>query len=191
MTKKAAIEKVDDLLKPLGFHRRVAAWNREAGHLVEVIETQVSKAEDTITVNAGVLDRDVYLKLWGSQSPEFIDEPACTVRARVGELVAGKDLWWSLTNERVGEEIVKAIIEQLLPFLKRMHSRQDMVQWLTRGDVIKKKYPLPIINLAILQNLLGESSEACALLANLEKKIIGAWRTRVVEVAERLGCRNS
>jgi hypothetical protein len=63
-----------------------------------------------------------------------------------------------------------------------------MVQWLTDTQVVKKKYPLPIINLAILHDLLGNSPEGCALLAEVQKKAIGAWRAKASEVAERLGC---
>jgi hypothetical protein len=69
-----------------------------------------------------------------------------------------------------------------------MRSRQDMVQWLMNAQVVKKRHPPPIINLAILQHFLGKPSEACALLAELEKKAVGAWRARATEVAERLGC---
>jgi hypothetical protein len=188
MSEKAIISKLDDLLKPLGFTRQKTAWNRRSGYVVEVIDVQVSKAGDTATVNAGVLDTEAYMTLWGSESPAFVEIPDCTVTARVGELIDGKDLWWQLNDGQVTDKVSKAITDHMLPFVKRMRSRQDMVQWLTDTRVVKKKYPPPIINLAILQNLLGSSSEGCALLAEVQKKAIGAWRARAAEVAERLGC---
>ena len=188
MSEKAVINKLDDLLKPLGFTRQKTAWNRRSGYVVEVIGVQISKAGDTATINAGVLDTDAHLKLWGSEPPAFVEESACTVGARVGELIDGKDLWWQLNDGQVTDKVSKAITDSVLPFVKRMRSRQGMVQWLTDTQVVKKKYPPPIINLAILQNLLGNSSEGCALLAEVRKKAIGAWGARAAEVAKRLGC---
>lgn len=188
MSEKPIVSELDDLLKPIGFTRQKASWNRRSGYVVEVIDVQVSKTGGTATVNAGVLDMDAHVKLWGSKPPAFVEEPACTVRARVGELIDGKDLWWQLNDDQVGAKVSKAITDYVLPFVKRMRSRQDMVQWLTNTHVTKKRHPPPIINLAILQYFLGKSSEACALLAELEKKAIGAWRARAAEVAERLGC---
>jgi hypothetical protein len=188
MSKTVALETGDALLKPLGFTRQKTAWNRRSGSSVEVIELQVSKAGDTATVSAGVLDTDAHIKLWGSEPPPFVEEPSCTVSARVGELVEGKDVWWELRDSRVGEKISTAIADHVLPFVNRMRSRQEMVEWLTAARVVRKRYPLPIINLAILQHLLGRSSEACALLAEVEKRAIGGWRSRATEVGERLGC---
>ena len=106
----------------------------------------------------------------------------------MGELMDGKDVWWQLCDDRVAEKLSTAIINHVLPFVTRMQSRQDMVQWLTDTQVVKKKYPLPIVNLAILQILLGKSSEGCALLVEVRQKTMGAWRERAADVAERLGC---
>lgn len=188
MSKKDVIGKIDNLLKPLGFTQKKTTWNRGSGSVVEVIDAQVSKSGDTMTINAGVIDNGVYQELWGSEPPAFVEEPDCTVRERVGYLIGDKDLWWPLHDDQVGEKIAKAITDDVLPFVTRMRSRQEMVQWLTETQVMRKKYPPPIINLAILQHSLGKAPEACALLAELEKKAIGAWRARVAEVAARLGC---
>jgi hypothetical protein len=79
-----------------------------------------------------------------------------------------------------------AITDYVLPFLVGMRWREAMVQWLTK---IQKRYPPEIISRAILQHLVGRSSEACALLADTEKTALGAWGPYAAEVAERLGCR--
>lgn len=188
MSEKAVISKLDDLLKPLGFTRQKTVWNRRSGHLVEVVDLQISKAGDTATLNAGVLDLDVHAMLWRSEPPQFVEESACTVGARVGELMDGKDLWWSLNDDSVADELSKLIIAHILPFVQRMRSRQGIVQWLMDTQVVKRRYPPPIINLAILQVFLGNPTEGCSLLVELQKNAVGAWRTRVTEVAERLGC---
>ena len=92
---------------------------------------QISKAGDTATINAGVLDTDAHVKLWGGEPPAFAEVPACTVMARAGELIDGKDLWWQLDDGQVADKVSKAITDHILPFVQRMRSRQDMVQWLT------------------------------------------------------------
>jgi hypothetical protein len=186
MTKNSVIGRLDESLKPLGFKRHKATWNRRAGDVVEVIDVQVSKTSETITLNAGVLDMGVHVKLWGREPPAFVEEPDCTVRARVGELIDGKDLWWQLGDNDVSDRVVKAVSDYVLPFVKSMCSRRNMTQWLLATDVAKKKYPLPIINLAILQSLSGNSPAGCALLMEVQKR--GTWRERAAEVAERLGC---
>lgn len=188
MKGERVVGNLDGLLNPIGFTRKGSTWNRRSEHVVEVIDVQVSKAGDTATVNAGVLDTDAYAKLWGYEPESFVEEPACTVRARIGELIDDKDLWWELNGAQVGEEIASAVAAHALPFLKRMHSREEMVQWLTSTRIAKKKYPPSQINVAILRGLLGELAGACVLLADIQNKAIGAWRTRAGEVAARMGC---
>jgi len=188
MTQKAILAKLDALLEPLDFMRTRAAWNRRSECFIEVIDVQVSKAGDAATVNAGVLDTTAHVKLWGSEPPEFVEETACTVRARVGELIDGKDLWWPVEGDHAIDQVSKAVCVHVLPFVERMCSRESMVQWLIDTQVVKKKYPPSIINLAILQSLVGRSSEACALLAEMQTKAVGAWRAKAAEVAVRLGC---
>lgn len=188
MSDKAAIQKLDALLKPLGFARRKATWNRNSHYLIEVVDVQASKAGDTVTVNAGVLDTRVYVKLWGEDPPGFIEEPQCTVRTRVGDLLDGKDLWWEPRNPQAIEEIVHVVDDTVLPFLERMGTLEAMERWLVDNDVVKQRYPLPIVNLAILQIVLGKVSEGCGLLLKLKKRPIGAWRKRVEEIAQRINC---
>lgn len=156
--------------------------------MVEVIDLQTSKAGDMLTANAGVLDIEAFSILWATDLPEFVEVPACTVSARIGDLINCKDLWWEADEDKDGDSISAAIAEHVLPFVNRTSSRDGMVQWLEDADVIKRKYPQPIIYLAILQHLQGRKLEACHLLGVLEQKAIGAWRARAKTVAERLGC---
>jgi hypothetical protein len=107
MSETSVIRELDNLLKPLGFTRQKTSWNRRSGNVVEVITVQISKTGDTGTVNAGVLDMDAYVKLWGTEPPALVEEPACTVSARVGDLIDGKDLWWQLNDDQVGAKVSK------------------------------------------------------------------------------------
>jgi hypothetical protein len=188
MSAKPVIARVNELLKPLGFARHKTIWNRKSDSFVDVIDVQASKAGDMMTVNAGVLHPDVHRKCWATDLPTIIQEPECIVRARVGELLGGKDLWWRLDDTRILDDVIEKLNAQVLPFLERMHSFEAMEQFLTSAQVIKQKYPLPIIYLAILKSEQGDKTGACALLAELGQKPVGAWQTRIGEVAVRLGC---
>ena len=95
MSTKTVVMRLDELLTPLGFEWQKRTWNRRSGSLIDVIDVQVSKAGDAMTVNAGVMDPVVRLKCWGTDPPGFVEEPQCTVRVRVGQLIGTKDVWWS------------------------------------------------------------------------------------------------
>jgi hypothetical protein len=187
MSVNAARTKLDELLKPLGFRRRSSTWNRRAGQVVDVVDVQISKAGDTATVNAGVMDTNVYAMVWGREPSGFVQTLECTVAVRIGPLMDGKDRWWPLEQGQI-LEMAEQVAKHALPFLDRIRSRARMAQWLVDADVTMKKYPFPILHLAILKKFLGCDAEACALLAMLRKRSMGAWQDRVLEVAARLGC---
>jgi hypothetical protein len=188
MNKKAAVKKLDELLDPIGFMRQKDAWNRRSDLFIEVVDVQISNAGDSATINAGVLDTEAFAIVWGAVPPAFIEQPACTVRARVGELIDGRDQWWKLDEDHVVEKLSCATADVVLPFIERMRSRENMLQWLKQTQALNKTYPLPIINFAVLQHLIGESAQACERLAALQKSAMGAWSKRASDVAARLGC---
>lgn len=185
-TMKVVLKNLDELLLPLSFRRQKETWNRRSEPFVDVIDVQVSKAGDTITVNVGVLDPEIYSQCWGADPPGFVQEPQCTVRARLGQLINGRDVWWSVGSP----EISRAVAQYGVPFLERMHAPGAMEEFLGSSTGIKAKhpYPLPVIYLALLMNKGGDRPGACRLLGELEERALGAWRTRVREVAWRLGC---
>jgi hypothetical protein len=188
MSERNVIAELDRILKPLGFTRQKSTWNRRVGYAVDVIDVQVSKSGDAITTNAGVLDGDVHGKLWGEEPPSFVEESACTVRARIGDLIDGHDLWWRRSQVNVDVEIAATVGRLVLPFLERMHGRQAMEEWLVANQVVRKKYAPAILGLAILKDALGKNQVACEILSELRRGTGGAWRNRFDEVAQRLGC---
>lgn len=188
MNSAPAIQRLDGLLTPLGFSRRKQTWNRTFGPYVDVIDVQVSKAGDAMTVNAGVMHPLVYRTFWGKAPPGFVDEPSCTVRSRIGQLMEGKDIWWSASDDEVTEDVAAAVAEHVLGFLERMHTPAAMASFLDAAEVGKQKYPPPIIYLAILRHELGDQGGACTVLAELHRATSSAWQARIDEVSERLGC---
>jgi hypothetical protein len=188
MSATSIITRLDRELSPKGFSRKKATWNREQGPLVEVIDIQTSKGGDAVTMNVGVLSRPIYLACWGRDAESFVEEPFCTVRARVGQLLDNKDRWWDVSSESVAEEMVDCLGARILPFLERMRSLEAMRDWLASTGMPSPKSPLPSICFAVLQAQLGDTGAACAVLAELERKVLGAWKARAQEIAVRIGC---
>lgn len=188
MKSKTVLTHLDKALKPLGFNRRETTWNRKTNSFIDVIDVQVSNSKEVITINVGVLYPDVYRKCWENEPAKFIEEPSCTVRARIGQLIDGKDLWWQLDESGIADDIANKVAVYGLPFLEQMHSPTAMEQFLTDSQVIKQKYPLPIIYLAILKHEQGDVTGACTLLRELQKKTVGAWQDRIAQVIETLSC---
>jgi hypothetical protein len=69
-----------------------------------------------------------------------------------------------------------------------MRSLDGMRDWLASTGLPSSKSPLPSICFAVLQSQLGDVDDACLVLADLERKTLGAWKTRAQEVAARIGC---
>ena len=185
-TTNVALKGLDELLLPLGFRRQKQTWNRRSGPLVDVIDVQTRKAGDTMTVNVGVLDAEIYSQCWGEDPPSFVQEPQCTVRARLGQLLNGRDVWWPVGSP----EVRRTVASSAVPFLERMHAPGGMEEFLISSAAIKVKHPHPppVIYLALLMNRRGDRPGACALLGELQKRTLGTWRASVGEVAMRLGC---
>lgn len=188
MSVKTINSEVSNLLEPLGFSRRNTTWNRRTGLVVEVVDIQVNKTGDAITVNAGVLDTQAHAAFWGAEPSDFIEQPNCTVCVRVGELIDGKDKWWQLQDANTSADLAKIVKTYVLPFLDQTRTRKSMKQWLIDTRVTKRKYPAPIINLAILESFIGQRALACEILAELRQKFDGVWRVRADDVAKRLNC---
>ena len=188
MSTTSIIDRLDHELKPRGFDRKKATWNRDHGSLVEVLDIQISKSGDTVTMNVGVLSRPIYFACWGRNAKLFVEEPECTVRARIGQLIDNKDRWWDIESASTADEMILCLSERVLPFLERMQSSEEMRNWLVSTGAPSSKYPPPALYYAVLQSQLGNLDDACATLIALERRALGAWKGTAREVAVRIGC---
>ena len=186
MRTRLVIQRLDEVLKSAGFKKQKAVWNRRSDPFVDVVDLQISKGRNTVTVNAGVVHPDIYTELWGETPPRFIEEPMGTVRARIGKLIDGRDFWWKLDEANVADDIVDKVKRYALPFLEQMHSTSEMEKFLTSTRMLKDRYPPPIIYLAILRHKRGDVDAARALLMDLRMQTEGAWRGRIDQIAEKM-----
>lgn len=169
---------VDRLLRPLGFSRRNKTWNRKSPPFIDVIDIQVSHVTDRVTINAGVFHREIYETCWGTPHPPFIQEPACIVRARIGELIDNYDIWWPLNHPDSVIEIPVNIKKYALPFLERMHSFTNMAEQIHENKKFCQ-YPPDVLYLAMLRSKLGDHEAAFKTIMDFRKKPMGAWEDKV------------
>ena len=60
MSLEDTTRRLDATLRPLGFARRNMTWNRRTGDFIDIIDFQVSKFAELVTMNARVLHAGVY-----------------------------------------------------------------------------------------------------------------------------------
>ena len=189
MNTSSILKLLDLELIPKGFRRKRYTWNRDHGSLVDVIDVQVSSSFDAVTINVGVLSRSVYFSCWGEESKLFVQEPDCTVRARIGDLLEENvDRWWDIGSEGTAEEMVELIKDRISPFLDRMRSFDSLLEWLASKGIPNSRRPVETVYFALLHVERGDTSVACSVLAELSDKALGAWKQRAKVLGLRIGC---
>lgn len=179
---------VDRSLAPIGFERRTHVWNRRSGPFVHVIDLQLSQWDNTVTVNVGVLDEDVHRKVWQAEPSAWVEQPDCTVRVRIGELVHGRDIWWPLEDPATADRLTDAVVSNAVPILERMRDRQAMLEFLEGREPLKRRDWPTAISLAVLRHDLVDHADGCAMLSELQEAAAGGWKDRAATVAAQLGC---
>jgi hypothetical protein len=189
MSRKAVVERVNEVLAPLGFRRRNVTWNRKVGRFVDAIDLQVSKSGDAFTLNAGVAEPELYEACWERPLREFVQVPDSMVVVRPGDLWHDGDAWWGLDDPSASDEVAAKVAKHVVPFLDRMHSFDALEKWLRDENVVRKRYPPPIIYLALLSAARGDTADACRLLDRLIAETPSeSWRVRVAAIRSQLAC---
>lgn len=186
-TLTALLRELDETLLPAGFQRRKHTWNRQARSLIDVVDVQLSKGLDGVWVNVGVFDPAVYARAWLREPPTFAQEPACTVRTRLGDLMVTHDGFWLLDDPAAGAAMATAVQAFALPYLERLHGPQALERTLESSPQATQSYPPPIIYLALLKQQRGEATEARRLLLDLRSRTNDSWSERVACVMQDAG----
>jgi hypothetical protein len=185
---KEITDALHPLLKSVGFKRVRSTWNRAADPFIDVVNVQIAKSLVGVWVNLGVADPRAYELIWRAPPPRQFSEADAIARARLGELITGRDRWWELSDPGAGDEIANALESHGLPFFDGMHTYGAVERWLANEP---GRYPPIKLGLAFAQHRQGKQQEACATLAMLgSPSSLGAWAPAVDEVAKALGCRS-
>lgn len=183
MKKSQLISNIDEVLEKHQFYKRGLIWNRDYADFVDVIDFQIGKSKDMFTLNAGVADKFVIRACWGMDGSDLVEEPSCTVRARLGELLHGRDVWWSFSEDDGIEEVLNGIQDVAMPFLQLNHSIDHMIETL-EGNPASRRYPPETIYLALLYHRKGESERCREMFKSM--KLTGAWSQKASEILDAL-----
>lgn len=190
-----------DFLSPLlqehGFKQRGLTWNQAVDDMVRVLDVQLSKFSGPdridLTVNVGIWMRPVWRVSSAKKAPAFIEEHDCWPSFRIGQVMAefhrdAIDKWWTLVKiddvRSVGVDMRESISSFCVPFLKRFSSLVDVKRFYDAADL--RIMPGGKLQLAILNNLLGDRESYERLIADLADKKFSFWHARVAEVVNRL-----
>jgi hypothetical protein len=187
MESNAVVEQVNRLLlKPLGFVRRGALFNRHRGEFVDVVDFPVNKAGDAVTLEVGIQHDGLYEALWEAPPPRFFNEASCIVHARIGELLeVGGDVWWPLADPASPDLALRAVEGSVLRFLQGHHDFGAIAAELDKALAIKRT-PVALMYLAIIRHRRGDTVRAMALLGELLDEESGDWAQRAAWLAARL-----
>lgn len=186
MLKKKLVFEIDNLLEKYQFHKIGMVWNRESGDFIDVLDVQVGKSGEKFTINVGVAEKSVLGSCWGSDSLRLVEESSCTIRARLGELMCGRDVWWPLTSEDGVNEVLDAIENTAIPFLHLNHSVDRMIEFLENNSSARI-YPPEAIYLALLYRRAGNIDRSVKLLKTLQIELNGGWREKISEILNKNG----
>lgn len=183
MKKERLLSEISQVLEEYQFRREGALWNREFKDFVDVIDLQISKSKDKFTLNVGVADKFITHACWGIEGSTLVEEPLCTVHTRLGELLHGRDVWWSLADLDGVDEALRGIGGGAIPFLQLNHSVDHMIETL-ENDPASMRYPPGIIYLALLYHRKGETDRCREMFASM--KLTGAWSQKANQILDGL-----
>jgi len=133
-------------LRSLGFIKKGHSFYRKTRVLLQVINIQksayYSKQHVQFTINTGVFASKVWYALYGQSGrrlPEFPSVSECIIRRRIGALRTQKDTWYIVTREcneqNLIDEMKKNLDAYILPHFRRIQTKQNIVQFLSKNSV--------------------------------------------------------
>jgi hypothetical protein len=180
MNKKQIIVEINNILEKYQFRRNGETWNREFGDFVDVIDVQVGKSNDIFTINIGVGEKYILDVCWDISPTDFVGESSCTVRTRLGVLLFQRDKWWGLSEAENIDGIIAGLQNEGMKFLQENHSLGGLIATLEESNTAK--FPPEAIYHALLYYRVGEVERSLKMFLNLERKLSGAWREKVLNI---------
>ena len=176
------------VLGPAGFTLRGSTWNRRSGDLVDVVTVVPSKAGDSIDIYLGVYDPVIFERVWGPHRGS-VTESACLASINIGELIGGSARSWHWDDTEHAARLETALEQDGLPWLRRMHDRERIVEFLvTRPRALITSQ---IVLLALLEEGIGRRDAACERLALLIRRMSGlspGWEAKARDLYAAMGC---
>jgi hypothetical protein len=183
MQKARLTSRINVVLEKHQFFRKGSLWNRNHSEFVDVVDLQISESKNAFTINVGVANKFVLGACWGVDGNGLVDEPFCTVRRRLGQLLHGRDVWWELSNNEILEDVLSGIEDVALPFLQRHHSIEHLIEAI-ENDPASKRNPPGVIYLALLHYQKGEGARCMEIFKSM--KLNGPWGQKASDIFDAL-----
>jgi len=187
------------LLKDAGFKKARYVWNRTRSDFVDVIDLQIGQGgktgKEVFTLNAGVCVPDWVELIWEKPLAKVVRETDCAVRGRISQIAAGfrqdvRDKWWTIESEAdavtVGDDLMTAISDSVLPFLERISTISDLHNLLSNLSGWQSSYPPNHIFLAIAKATLGDREGADEILRSVIEAHPDSWAKNALRVQKLL-----
>jgi hypothetical protein len=189
MTTTGLAQRIDHVLRPLGFKRREATWNRSRDRFIDVVELLISRTGERVTVDLGIFDAAAFTKTFGEAPPDFPEAPDCAARARLGALVSGgRDKWWQLNEPGPAKEIADSIAATALPWFAAIDSTDALIRALSESREVRNLSAPETIYLANLLIERQATNRACELLRAFSARSRGAWVGKAAALIRDIGC---
>jgi len=133
-----------EILKPLGFKKKVNNFYLQLQDLGQIINIQRSsfnsKEHINFTINTGIFIPEYWLAYYNFHNgvvPTFPTEPACAIRQRIGKLkYKGYDKWFDVNTETnvsdLMEELKDCVLNYILTYFNSINNKAAVLQIL--GD---------------------------------------------------------
>ncbi len=147
---KASLDQIEEsvftTLKPLGFNKKGRTFNRQtAKGIFQVINFQAGpypigqhyevpglreNLYGKFAVNLGVCVDGLYKLLHPTTSKTFYKEYECQMRIRLGNLLKGREYWWTIANnvEDIAEEVRKGILTVGNKWFEGIDSKEKIIE---------------------------------------------------------------
>ena len=182
---------VTELLHTIGFKKSGRTYNRTVGDgMIHVMNFQMGQFPignyvipgirenlyGKFTVNFGIFLPCVVKMERGEWSKKICPEYDCEIRARLGELVEKRDVWWSLDKspQETGELIARLIEKYGLPFLSRYTNYASVLSdYRSNGSIFDTNIGRSALVAAMIYYHIGEmeSAKECFDRASLDSVI--------------------
>ena len=140
---KTLFVELNKRLRPFGFRRRGQTFARQSDECWQVISVQLSRYsqqdEKTLTVNFGVQSKSVLrFRGRGTLTPPLYY--TCPINFRIGWLMPGDDIWWTVRDDASAHaalaEIGEVLRSKALPFLGQLQTDRNILELYETGLVL-------------------------------------------------------
>ena len=191
------------VLKKRGFQKKELTWNIKYNEFILVVNIQKSKHSDfksvDFTLNLGVFSPTIFEIIWNKIAPRIAKEEYCLLRTRIGQVIqnnfngTAKDQWWKIEDSTEVEILALDIIKNLdniaIPFLETFSNVNKIYEFLTKIKGWQSEIPQHRLNLAVVANQIGNTSEAKRIISEIINKH-EPWKERCLIAANNMGIVN-